>query len=131
MTAATIQKYKKYTVAQLKKKAQVVFNKFIRERDKDLPCISCKKAPVQQAGHFYSAGHYNHLRFNELNTNGQCVRCNHFLSGNLNVYRINLEAKIGTENLKQLDILANHKSLHKDDRFTLIDIIEKYKQIHR
>lgn len=49
----------------LKKLAQDKFNAFIRKRDIKELCICCKSAKVEQAGHFHSAGHYNHLRFNE------------------------------------------------------------------
>src|SRR5690349_25089753 len=51
---------------------QKVFNKFIRERDKDLPCITCGTiAKVEYAaGHFYPTT-YQFLRFNEDNVNKQ------------------------------------------------------------
>ena len=35
MDASTINKYKKYSIPKLIQKATTVFNKFIRERDKD------------------------------------------------------------------------------------------------
>lgn len=38
---AIYDKYRKYSIAELTKKAQVKFNAFIRERDKDKPCINC------------------------------------------------------------------------------------------
>jgi hypothetical protein len=128
MEAKVIQKYDKYSVAQLKSKAQVSFNAWIRRRDSHLMCISCQSAKVEQAGHFYSAGHYNRLRFNEDNCHGQCRRCNYFLSGNLNEYRKNLEKRIGKEKLAALDFEASKKDAYKFDRFTLIDIILKYKK---
>lgn len=115
---------------QLKDKLVKVFHKFIRERDKDQPCISCGQYTTLQAGHFYSGGHYSALRFDEDNVHGQCLRCNYFLSGNLNNYRINLEKKIGTERLKQLDMKASiyiRDRTFKWDRFSLIEKIEKYK----
>jgi len=127
ISAATILKYKKHSVAKLKNKAQIVFNKWIRERDKNLPCISCGSGIPSQATHFYSAGHYNQLRFNEDNCHLGCVRCNYFLSGNLNEYRKRLEIKIGKERLRKLDEIAAIKKAYKFDRFTLIAIIEKYK----
>ena len=130
MTAEIINKYKGKSIAQLTKRAQTVFNSFIRQRDSHLPCISCKTGIAAQAGHFYSAGHYSALRFNEDNCNGQCVRCNYFLSGNLNSYRIHLEVKIGPERLLKLDELAAISKRNRGkgfDRFTLIDIIEKFK----
>ena len=126
MTAATIQKYKGKTTAELKKKAQIVFNAWIRKRDAEKRCVSCP-GKVEQAGHFYSAGHYNHLRFDERNVQGQCIRCNYHLHGNLISYRVELEKRIGKEALEELDNLANSRTLFKDDRFYLIEIIEKYK----
>jgi len=127
MDAKLIQKYKKYSVAELKKKAQSVFNKWIRKRDKGKPCISCGSGKPEHAGHFYSAGHHNHLRFNEDNCHLQCIRCNYFLSGNLINYRIGLIKKIGIVKVTELDLIAAIKRAHKDDRFSLIEIIEKYK----
>jgi len=127
MTAKDIQKFKKYSVAQLKAKAQIVFNKWIRKRDEGQRCISCGTGTPEQAGHFYSAGHHNALRFNEYNVNLQCMRCNYFLSGNLINYRIGLLKKIGVVRVTQLDLLASIKKAHKDDRFSLISTILKYK----
>jgi len=131
MDAKVIQKYSKYSVAELKLKAQTEFNKFIRQRDSHLVCISCQRSGIEQAGHFYSAGHYNRLRFNEDNVHGQCKRCNYFLSGNLNEYRKNLEKRIGPERLESLDNEAKVKGLYKFDRFTLIEIILKYKSLNK
>ena len=127
LSSKEIKKYEKYSVAELKKKAQVAFNKFIRERDRDEPCISCGKARVEQAGHFYSAGHHNALRFNEDNVHGQCKRCNYFLSGNLIGYAKGLDKKIGKERAQALDMLASSQRVCKWDRFSLINIILKYK----
>lgn len=121
----TIKKYDKYSVAELKKKAQIVFNKWIRERDKDLPCISCSTGRVQQAGHYLSQGHHSALRYNEDNTAGQCIRCNLYLSGNLINYRIGLVKRIGEERVLKLEQAP--KKAFNWDKFSLIDIIEKYK----
>jgi len=128
MTTAQINRYSKNTTPKLKIKAQNFFNAFIRERDKHNFCISCNNQKVEQAGHFYSAGHHNHLRFNEDNVHGQCLRCNYYLCGNLNKYRINLETKIGKERLAKLDFLGAQKTAHKLDRFFLIEICEKYRK---
>jgi len=132
MEAKTIQKYKKKTLPQLIKIATTHFNKFIRERDKELSCVSCN-GRVEQAGHFYSGGHYSALRFNENNVHGQCKRCNMFLSGNLNEYRRNIINRIGENGLIQLDEIADYykKNAFKWDRFRLIEIIEKYKELNK
>ena len=128
MTANEIQKYNKYTIPQLLKKATKVFNAFIRKRDEDQGCISCGSYGNLQAGHYYSAGHYPILAFNENNCNFQCVRCNMYLSGNLLEYRKNLIKKIGIAEVEKLDqIVARVKRTgYKHDRFKLIEIILKY-----
>ena len=126
MNATEISKYEKRSTAWLKKKAQQVFNRWIRERDKDQSCISCV-GKAEQAGHFYSSGHFKHMTFNEDNTNGQCVRCNYHLHGNLLTYRANLEKKIGSERLDILDTLSRQRVVNHSNRFYLIEIIEKYK----
>ena len=129
MDSNLIKKYSKYSVPKLIQKATNVFNAFIRERDKNNSCISCN-GKVEQAGHFYSGGHYPSLKFNENNVHGQCLRCNYYLSGNLNEYRKNLIKKIGLEAVQDLDSLAAYykRTGFKWDRFSLIEIIEKYKK---
>jgi len=75
---------------------QVIFNKYIRLRDKGLDCISCNKpAKKENAGHYYSAGGNPELRFNEDNVHLQCEYCNTFLHGNLLNYQENLVKRIG------------------------------------
>jgi Bacteriophage Lambda NinG protein len=125
-TGKTPKKKGNISTSTLKKKAITVFNAFIRNRDKDKPCISCGAYKVQQAGHFYSAGHHNHIRFDEDNVHGQCIRCNNYLSGNLINYRAALENRIGKERLEALDLKAKWKRGHKDDKFLFAEIIEKY-----
>jgi intein/homing endonuclease len=87
------------------KEAQVVFNKFIRERDAGQPCISCGTSSgcKVNAGHFLSVGAAPHLRFNEQNVHLQCEKCNSYLSGNIAKYRPRLIAKIGLEAVEALE----------------------------
>lgn len=127
MTSETIKKYDKYSVAQLKAKAQVVFNKWIRERDKCMPCINCGKQTKLQAGHFYPAGSYNALRFDEDNVHGECLHCNYFNSQSHSYgYAVNLPDRIGVDRMEALKRRAVKRAF-KWDRFSLISIIEKYK----
>lgn len=107
-------------------KAIYTFNKWIRNRDKENGCISCG-GEIHDAGHYYSAGHYNQLRFNEDNVNGQCKKCNLFLRGNLILYTVNLEKKIGKERIDKLHFLASIKKPVKYNKFFYMEIIEKYK----
>ncbi|XKM12681.1 recombination protein NinG [Orbaceae bacterium ac157xtp] len=77
------------------KEAQIVFNAYIRERDKNEPCISCGRYHTGQyhAGHYRSVGACPELRFCELNVHKQCSACNNHKSGNILEYRINLVKK--------------------------------------
>ncbi|MCK5537586.1 MAG: recombination protein NinG [Bacteroidales bacterium] len=84
--------------------AQKTVNKYIRLRDKDLPCISCHKVGGRvEAGHFMSVGSNSHIRFDENNIHSQCHTCNCHLSANLINYRINLIDKIGIEEVERLE----------------------------
>ena len=129
ITVQLLQKYKKYTVNQLISRATTVFNRFIRNRDRDESCISCGNFTTLQAGHYYSAGRFPALRFNENNVHGQCLKCNYYESGNLINYRKNLIHKIGIEEVEKLDRVAEQSKQNqfKWDALYLIEIIEKYK----
>ncbi|HDL2201950.1 TPA: recombination protein NinG, partial [Mannheimia haemolytica] len=82
-----------------------IFNKFIRLRDKDLPCISCGRHHQGQwhAGHYKTVGGNPELRFNEDNVHRQCSVCNNHLHGNIVNYRVNLIEKIGLERVEFLE----------------------------
>lgn len=108
---------------KLLKRAQEVFNAYIRNRDQNKGCISCF-GQVEQAGHYLSQGHHSALRFNEVNTNGQCVRCNCFLHGNLINYRKGLIKRYGEERVLMLENAGKFK---KWSRFELEAIIKMYK----
>jgi len=84
---------------------QVIFNKFIRLRDKDKGCISCGTALVNKydAGHYRSAGGNPELRFKESNVHGQCVYCNQHRHGALIDYRKGLIKRIGLEEVELLE----------------------------
>lgn len=115
------------TVQSLTKKAQAVFNKFIRIRDEGKPCISCGKILVGKydAGHYFSSGGHKAVTFDERNCHGQCVYCNQHLHGNLLNYQIGIVDRIG-EQLFELQEMA-----HQTRKFTkqeLYEIIEVYKQ---
>lgn len=114
------------SIPALTKKAQTSFNAFIRSRDKNKGCISCG-SEVTEAGHYLSAGHFSALRFNEINTNGQCTRCNCFLSGNLIKYRQGLVKRYGEKKVLELENSVAVRSVSKYSRFELEAIIKLYK----
>ena len=114
------------TVQDIVKAAQMVFNKYIRERDKDELCISCKQKPKKvNAGHFWNANNHWNVRFDEDNVHVQCERCNSFLSGNLLEYRTNLCLKIGQERFDKLE--ARARVTRKFTKDELKEIIKTYK----
>jgi hypothetical protein len=115
------------TVQDLVKAAQLVFNKFIRLRDKDELCISCKQIPKKvNAGHFWNANNHWNVRFDEDNVHVQCERCNSYLSGNLIEYRQHLLTKIGAERYNQLE--AKARVTRKFTKDELKEIIKTYKE---
>jgi len=120
---------KQASIKTLLKHATDVFNAYIRERDKDCGCISCGSFKNIQAGHFYSAGKYPALRFNEDNCSGQCLADNYYKSGDLLNYRRNLIEKIGLERVEKLDLIAaqSKRQVFKWNRLHLQEIISKYK----
>jgi len=112
------------------REAQQAFNAYIRERDADLPCISCGTYTAGQ----YHAGHYRttkaapELRFDEANVNKQCAQCNNFDSGNIVEYRINLIKRIGQAEVDRLEGLTPPKHYTIDD---LKEIKAKYRAMKR
>jgi len=103
--------------SELMKEAQFEFNRYIRLRDKDKPCISCQRFHKGQmhAGHYISTGAATELRFNEDNCHAQCAPCNNHLSGNPIKYRINLIEKIGIERVERLEGPHPMPNWTKDD----------------
>ncbi len=91
-------KEKLQTYGECLKLAQAAFNGYIRERDKGKVCVSCPTILSPKikfdAGHFFAAGNYSGLRFDELNVHGQCVRCNRHEHGNLQEYRNRLPFRL-------------------------------------
>jgi len=117
------------TTSDYLKMAQQVFNKWIRLRDKEQPCISCGK-PLglkYDAGHFWSAGGHSSVRFHPENVNAQCVSCNQHKHGNLIAYREGLIKKIGLEKYAEMEQIAHNTK--KWDKEELKELITKYKNL--
>jgi hypothetical protein len=125
MRAKRVDDKKQLALPKLLKKAQDTFNAYIRLRDCNKGCISCE-GPVEQAGHYFSAGHHSLLRFNEVNTNGQCVRCNCYLHGNLIHYRAGLVKRYGEAKVLHLESAAR-RTVKKWSRAEIEAIIQHYR----
>lgn len=115
------------TLSEWKRDAQFWFNKFIRLRDANDPCISCGRHHDGQyhAGHYRSTGACPELRFEEDNCHKQCAPCNNHLSGNLTNYRPRLIDKIGIERVEWLEGPHEAKKYTIDE---LKSLISKYKE---
>uniref|UniRef100_UPI00215700CB recombination protein NinG n=1 Tax=Xenorhabdus bovienii TaxID=40576 RepID=UPI00215700CB len=88
--------------------AQHAVNAYIRERDRDLPCVSCGTYTSSQwdAGHYRTTAAAPQLRFDERNIQRQCIVCNQHKSGNLVPYRVELIRRIGLEPVEAIE--SNH-----------------------
>jgi hypothetical protein len=108
------------TLSDYMKKAQQVFNKYIRERDKHKLCVSCEKPLGSKfdAGHYYSTKHKS-VTFNEDNVHGQCVTCNQHKHGNLLNYQIGIAKRIGGDKVLELHVKA-----HETKKWTIEEVKE-------
>lgn len=112
---------RKVKIGSLRRKLDLAFNAMIRERDASDLCISCKKGAVEQAGHLIHAGLSTRLstRWHPQNVNGQCISCNHFKSGNLVEYTLNVDLKYGAgtaaklRHLSRISWKPNREALEK------------------
>lgn len=84
--------------------AQAMFNKYIRLRDADLPCISCGAIDATwDAGHYRTTAAAPQLRFCEDNVHKQCVHCNQHKSGNIVAMRKGMIERIGAARVEALE----------------------------
>jgi len=114
-------------VNKLIAEAQVSFNAFIRERDKDKGCFVCGRPFTSeigrrlQAGHVRSRGAAGHLRFNEDNCLGECEGCNGPHGAKPHQIKVGAIARIGQD---KWDALEADNVPHKWSREELTQIKE-------
>lgn len=116
------------TIPDLIKEAQVAFNAYIRERDKDQPCICCGKPLGHEGvgggfdcGHYRSVGSASHLRYDERNAHGQRKVCNRYGSGRAVDYRIGLIGRIGRDAVEALEADNTPKKWERDELIAIRD----------
>lgn len=112
------------------KKLDTLFSLYIRNRyavDGICECFTCGKkdhTSKMHAGHFQSRKHYA-TRWDELNVQVQCPKCNLFGQGEQFTFGINLDNKFGEGTAEKLQQKArNTVKLSNDD---LNELILKYK----
>lgn len=88
------------------------FSKYIRLRDSDekgyCKCITCPNEFFWKEG---DAGHFvprskKIVKFNEMNVNAQCVRCNRFCGGEQYKHALGIDNKYGDGTAELLSILS-------------------------
>lgn len=90
---------------QVLAQTQIVFNKYIRLRDKGKPCIS-SGVPWRSdfdAGHLFSVKQFSSLRFDERNCHAQSIGDNRFNDGNFQDYLLNVKNRIGENAFRELE----------------------------
>ena len=120
------------TIRDWTKEAQIAFNAYIRERDRNKPCICCGRPLADSAvgggfdcGHYRSVGSAPHLRFDERNAHGQTKQCNRYGAGRAVDYRIGLIKRIGLEQVESLESDQSPKKYSIED---LKAIKDEYKR---
>lgn len=110
------------------KRLDKVFSEYIRQRDNGV-CFTCglqREWKYQQNGHYISRT-YKNTRWLESNCHTQCVGCNVFRKGNMDVYALRLIEKYGAEHLKHLDNLKH--APYTPDRKWLESQISYYQKL--
>ena len=120
------------TISKLKKKLDSLFSQYTRLRNADhlgrVKCFTCgveKHWKEQQAGHFQSRSHHS-TRWDEVNVQVQCVKCNMFRQGEQYKFGMYLDQKYGEGTAEQLEIRS--KTIVKLNRTDYEEAIERYKQ---
>ena len=120
------------TISKLKKKLDVLFSQYIRRRNADhlgrVKCFTCgieKHWKEQQAGHFQSRSHHS-TRWDEVNVQVQCVKCNMYRQGEQYKFGLYLDDRFGDGTAEELENRA--KTIVKLNRVDYEEAIERYKQ---
>jgi hypothetical protein len=120
------------TISKLKKKLDVLFSQYIRRRNADqlgrVKCFTCgveKHWKEQQAGHFQSRSHHS-TRWDEVNVQVQCVKCNMYRQGEQYKFGMYLDQRFGDGTAEELEYRA--KTIVKLNRIDYEESIERYKQ---
>lgn len=118
--------------------AQTAFNAYIRERDKDMPCICCGSVKVSgaaalhgggwDAGHYISRGHASHLRFDERNVHKQRKGCNRPGGSNRQKFRAGIVARYGEQYVAELEALEYTPPTRDLTKEELVAIKETYQR---
>lgn len=116
------------TITQYEKEARKVFQRWIRERDRDQPCISCGTTTAKQwdGGHYLKAELFSGAIFHEFNCHKQCSQCNDLYSGNELNYRDGLIKRYGKIIVESFELKKDSYRNYKYSKEQLIQIKNNY-----
>jgi hypothetical protein len=119
------------SVSKLIAEMQVIFNSYIRERDKGLPCISCGAPHPTDAGHMFKKSTRPAMRFDPRACHSQCRECNSMHDGNYDNFCKGIAARHGVEFLTEViqDSNFSRQTDHKWSRGELTEMILFYKKL--
>lgn len=96
-------------VSTLKKKADAIFSRYIRQRDRNVMgegvCYTCGRVSdwkKMQCGHFVPR-QYLATRYDEINCHAQCYACNMLYGGQPSSYASRLERDFGPGTVERLE----------------------------
>jgi len=122
------------TISKLKKELDTIFSIYIRLRDAtsegSVQCFTCSRISHyksgMQNGHFQSRRHHS-TRWNEINCQVQCVKCNLYEQGEQFRFGIALDSKYGEGTSEELEFLA--RTIIKLSRIDYEEKISYYKEL--
>jgi hypothetical protein len=110
-----------------------VFSKYIRERDKEMTCITCGNplAGDVQAGHYIPVGDSSvTMWFREDNVHGEHANCNaNWNDWHLVPMRKNMVRLYSEEHISQMDSYAGRKDSVKLEEIWYVDKIKYYYEL--
>jgi hypothetical protein len=117
------------SIIQLKKEADKLYSKKLRADAADkngmvhcYTCLTIKPIKKMQCGHFVSRL-VTALRYHPKNTRPQCIACNMFNQGRLDVFAANLIKEYGEGIIEELQELKKKKLTPKETREMLERVI--------
>jgi hypothetical protein len=121
------------TLGKFEAEAKTEFQKYIRKRDAELPCISCgtEQTDLWDGGHFKKAELYSGVIFDEMNCHKQCRKCNRFLGGNELNFREGLIVRYGESYVIEIEQRAAKLRVYKYTKDQLKEIREKYRLLNK
>ena len=121
------------TLGKFESEAKTEFQKYIRKRDAELPCISCgtEQTDLWDGGHFKKAELYSGVIFDEMNCHKQCRKCNRFLGGNELNFREGLIVRYGESYVIEIEQRAAKLRVYKYTKDQLKEIREKYRLLNK